>query len=87
MSGFVKFNKKNPALIPLFAVAGVGVLGAGLYILRMSTKGYDVVWTKKNPYPWQRVSQTHDGHFLTVQCKSKDEVYKSQSAEDLRGKI
>ena len=49
-------------LIPLFAVAGIGMVGAGLYILRMCTKGYDVVWTRQNPYPWQKVSQTHDSH-------------------------
>eukprot|EP00042_Codosiga_hollandica_P043142 m.405116 g.405116 ORF g.405116 m.405116 type:complete len:88 (+) comp56485_c0_seq9:165-428(+) len=87
MSAFIKLMKKDPALIPLFAVIGGGVAMAGLYTLRLATKSYDVVWDRRNPYPWNSVPQTANAHFFRVQTKPHDEVFKPQAADDLRGRL
>ncbi|XP_058788693.1 cytochrome c oxidase subunit NDUFA4 [Phymastichus coffea] len=49
--------KKHPALIPLFACVGLGMLASVVYTLRLATKNPDVSWNKhKNPEPWQEYS-------------------------------
>ncbi|OQR66850.1 NADH dehydrogenase 1 alpha subcomplex-like [Tropilaelaps mercedesae] len=47
--------KKAPALIPLLAIVGTGVVGAVLYTIRLAVKNPDVSWDKKrNLEPWQK---------------------------------
>ncbi|KAF8138120.1 hypothetical protein EV363DRAFT_510741 [Boletus edulis] len=40
--------------IPLYAVIGITVAGAGWYLGRLA-QGPSVVWTKSNPTPWNSV--------------------------------
>ena len=65
----------------------IGVVMAGAYTYRLASQSLDVVWNQKNPYPWVSVPQTHNAHFMKLQSKPHDSVFKPQDASDLRGRI
>lgn len=44
-------------------------------------------WTSKNPEPWNNVQQTQNTKFLGLQSKKHEDVFKPQSADDLRGRL
>ncbi|XP_057293380.1 cytochrome c oxidase subunit NDUFA4-like [Hydractinia symbiolongicarpus] len=57
----MQFSKhlKQPELAPLFGCTGIGMMMAGLYVLRLATKGPEVTWSRvKNPEPWQVIGPT-----------------------------
>jgi len=44
--------------VPIYAVVGVAVTGAGWYLTRLA-RGPDVIWDRKgNPAPWNDVGQS-----------------------------
>ncbi|KIJ56910.1 hypothetical protein M422DRAFT_238500 [Sphaerobolus stellatus SS14] len=60
MSGFLR----NPVFkrwfaieaVPLYAILGFALGGAGWYTARLATRP-DIIWTKSNPTPWNSVQQ------------------------------
>jgi len=47
---------------------GGALSGAGWYLYRLSTRP-DVIWSRKNPEPWQTVKQSDNIKFMSVQQK------------------
>ncbi|TDL29804.1 Aldo/keto reductase [Rickenella mellea] len=54
--------------IPIYAVIGLAVGGAGWYLARLATRP-DVIWTKSNPQPWNTVKQTDNIKLMAVNQK------------------
>ncbi|XP_076437069.1 cytochrome c oxidase subunit NDUFA4-like [Babylonia areolata] len=57
--------KGHPSLIPLFVCVGAGVVGAGYYLTRLSTRSLDVSWKKNDVQPWNRVGPTYQYKFYS----------------------
>eukprot|EP00112_Aurelia_sp_Birch-Aquarium-sp1_P000824 Seg1079.6 transcript_id=Seg1079.6/GoldUCD/mRNA.D3Y31 product="hypothetical protein" protein_id=Seg1079.6/GoldUCD/D3Y31 len=52
----MKYLLKHKELIPLFAVTGLGMGGAGFYLGRLAFKNPDVSWDRKNnQHPWLNI--------------------------------
>ncbi|KAF5333741.1 hypothetical protein D9611_002358 [Ephemerocybe angulata] len=54
--------------IPIYVIIGGVVVGASWYLGRLAT-GSQVVWTKKNPTPWNTIKQDEGTKLLTVNQK------------------
>ncbi|KAF8076020.1 hypothetical protein FPV67DRAFT_1664333 [Lyophyllum atratum] len=54
--------------IPMYAIIGGVVLGAGWYTYRLAM-GPHVVWTKSNPTPWNSVQPGDQTKMLSVNQK------------------
>ncbi|KAF9344179.1 hypothetical protein BGX26_004695 [Mortierella sp. AD094] len=53
-------------VIPIYAVLGVAVGGAGWYTTRLA-RGPDVTWDRKNnPHPWLHIDQETQLKLMTV---------------------
>jgi len=49
--------KKNPAILPIYALMAAGALLAGGYVFRLATKSPEVTWNRRtNPEPWNDYS-------------------------------
>ncbi|GJJ07659.1 hypothetical protein Clacol_010570 [Clathrus columnatus] len=62
MSKFFSVFRRNwfaIEAVPLYAVVGVAVVGAGWYTTRLATRP-DIIWTKGNPTPWNSVQQNEN---------------------------
>ncbi|KJE95050.1 hypothetical protein CAOG_08899 [Capsaspora owczarzaki ATCC 30864] len=62
--------KENPPLIPLFGIIGLGLVGAGYYVGRLSM-GSHVVWDRKNPHPWIHTRQDDHDKFIDLRDERK----------------
>ncbi|XP_065053630.1 cytochrome c oxidase subunit NDUFA4-like [Rhopilema esculentum] len=52
----MNYLNKHKELIPLFAVTGIGMVGAGYYLARLALKCPDVSWDRKNnQHPWLKI--------------------------------
>ncbi|KAH7916711.1 hypothetical protein BJ138DRAFT_1138992 [Hygrophoropsis aurantiaca] len=51
--------------IPIYAVIGLAVGGAGWYLARLA-RGPTVVWTKNNPTPWNDVKPDENTKLMSV---------------------
>uniref|UniRef100_A0A8D0DFY1 NDUFA4 mitochondrial complex associated like 2 n=1 Tax=Salvator merianae TaxID=96440 RepID=A0A8D0DFY1_SALMN len=59
--------KRNPGLIPLIGLIGLGLSTAALYLLRLAIYSPDVSWDRKNnPEPWNKLSPTDQYKFMAV---------------------
>ncbi|KAG2742605.1 hypothetical protein P692DRAFT_20811415 [Suillus brevipes Sb2] len=54
--------------IPIYAVIGLAVGGAGWYLTRLA-RGPTVVWTKSNPTPWNDIKQDENIKILDVNSR------------------
>ncbi|KAF8529234.1 NADH-ubiquinone reductase complex 1 MLRQ subunit-domain-containing protein [Hysterangium stoloniferum] len=54
--------------IPLYAVIGFALAGAGWYTTRLATRP-DIIWTKSNPTPWNNVKQNENIKLMAVNHK------------------
>ncbi|KAF9942719.1 hypothetical protein BGZ75_002019 [Mortierella antarctica] len=53
-------------VLPIYAVLGVAVGGAGWYVTRLA-RGPDVTWDRKNnPHPWLHIDQETQLKLMTV---------------------
>ncbi|EEB13810.1 NADH-ubiquinone oxidoreductase mlrq subunit, putative [Pediculus humanus corporis] len=69
-----KTLKKNPSLIPLFAVLGLGLGGAIFYPLRCAIKSPDVTWNRiKNPEPW---NEYENKDYKFYKTKEQEKIFK-----------
>ncbi|KAF8499304.1 hypothetical protein JB92DRAFT_2982464 [Gautieria morchelliformis] len=50
--------------IPIYAVVGIAVGGAGWYVGRLASRP-DVIWTKNNPTPWNNVGPNENIKLMT----------------------
>ncbi|CAB4405157.1 hypothetical protein RhiirA5_350248 [Rhizophagus irregularis] len=56
-------------VLPIYAVTGVAVVGAGWYLTRLA-RGPEVVWDKKNnPTPWNNIQDGTQVKLMTVNHK------------------
>lgn len=61
-----KKNWYRAEILPIIAVMGVAVGGAGWYVSRLA-RGPDVVWDRKgNPYPWNDVKEGQNSRLYAV---------------------
>ncbi|KAG8761426.1 hypothetical protein FRC14_003839 [Serendipita sp. 396] len=51
--------------IPIYVIIGGAVTGASWYLYRLGTRP-DVIWTRKNPEPWQTVKQNENIKFMSI---------------------
>ncbi|KAG8928148.1 hypothetical protein FRC03_008654 [Tulasnella sp. 419] len=64
-------NWYAPEAIPIYAVVGVAVTGAGWYLTRLA-RGSDVIWDRKNnPTPWLNVDQDTNTKLMAVNREFK----------------
>jgi len=54
--------------IPIYVVIGGALTGAGWYLHRLS-RGTEVIWSRKNPEPWQTVKPNENTKLLAGQHK------------------
>ncbi|OJA07688.1 hypothetical protein AZE42_01880 [Rhizopogon vesiculosus] len=54
--------------IPIYAVIGLAVGGAGWYLARLA-RGPTVVWTKNNPTPWNDIKPDENIKMMDVNSK------------------
>ncbi|XP_066932449.1 cytochrome c oxidase subunit NDUFA4-like [Clytia hemisphaerica] len=81
----MKFGQhiKLPELAPLFFCTGIGMGMAGLYLLRLATKGPEVTWSRvKNPEPWQVIGPQHRIKFYSPHDYAKLDRPAPQEAYD-----
>jgi len=81
----MKFGQhiKLPELAPLFFCTGVGMSMAGLYLLRLATKGPEVTWSRvRNPEPWQVIGPNHQTKFYSPNDYTKLDRPAPQEAYD-----
>jgi len=62
----MSFIARNPALTPLFAAVGAGLIGAGWYGFHTLRHNQDIIIDKANkPEPWQHVRQDQQTKLYT----------------------
>ncbi|RIA93873.1 NADH-ubiquinone reductase complex 1 MLRQ subunit-domain-containing protein [Glomus cerebriforme] len=67
-AGFMK-NWFRVEILPIYAVTGVAVVGAGWYLTRLA-RGPEVVWDKKNnPTPWNNIQDGTQVKLMSVNQK------------------
>ncbi|KAL8608019.1 hypothetical protein ACOMHN_023835 [Nucella lapillus] len=68
--------KGHPSLIPLFVCVGAGVVGAGYYLMRLSTRSPDVSWNKRDEVqPWNKLSPTYQYKFYSPKREYAKEAF------------
>ncbi|EGD79183.1 hypothetical protein PTSG_09913 [Salpingoeca rosetta] len=88
MSSAVQFLRANKALLPLAACVALGTAMASGHILRRALSDHTLAWTREKTYPWNNIKSTQNTKLLGLQGDYKhEEVFKPQSADDLRGKL
>jgi len=70
-----------PQVLPVSVIASLGCLG-GIYCLARSMTRPDVVWSGRQPEPWNRVSQKTNFKFMGHHKEAHPE-----GVPDLRGKL
>ncbi|CAG7848622.1 SubName: Full=Uncharacterized protein {ECO:0000313/EMBL:CCA70470.1} [Serendipita indica DSM 11827] len=51
--------------IPIYVILGGALSGASWYLYRLGTRP-DIIWTRKNPEPWQSVKQNENTKFMAI---------------------
>ncbi|KAI9168532.1 hypothetical protein H9P43_007905 [Blastocladiella emersonii ATCC 22665] len=55
----------RPEVSPIIAVVAVALSGASYYVFRLA-RHQEVVWTKDNPQPWNKVEQNQTTKFINM---------------------
>ncbi|KAG2175637.1 hypothetical protein INT43_001284 [Umbelopsis isabellina] len=63
---FFSFVAKNPALAPLFVIAGTGCVGAVSFPAWMLMKHPDITVNRSNGHPWEKVKQDQNTKLLNM---------------------
>ncbi|ORZ40106.1 hypothetical protein BCR44DRAFT_35724 [Catenaria anguillulae PL171] len=67
----------RPEVSPIIAVVGVALTGASYYVYRLS-QHQEVVWSRDNPRPWEKIEQDMNTKFINTQADKLTRSYKRE---------
>ncbi|KAH8552007.1 hypothetical protein BGW37DRAFT_490258 [Umbelopsis sp. PMI_123] len=64
--GVISFVARNPALAPLFVIAGTGCVAAVSFPAWMLMKHPDITVNRANGHPWEKVQQDQSTKMINM---------------------